>query len=41
MLREALDERVFRSFIENKQIEWYAYCRHITDYELKRYLPIL
>ena len=38
---KALGERVFLSFIENKRIEWERYRAHVTDYELKRYLPIL
>jgi glutamine synthetase len=41
LLREALGEHVFTSFIANKKIEWDAYRRHITDYELQRYLPVL
>jgi len=32
---------VFDSLIENKEKEWVSYRSHITDYELKRYLPIL
>jgi len=41
LLREALGEHVFESLLANKRIEWDAYRRHITDYELKRYLPTL
>ena len=41
LLREALGAHVFTSVIENSQIEWDDYRRHITDYELKRYLPTL
>jgi glutamine synthetase len=41
LLREALGEHVFASLLANKRIEWDAYRRHITDYELKRYLPTL
>jgi glutamine synthetase len=41
LLRRALGEHVFESFITNKKIEWDSYRKHITDYELKRYLPIL
>jgi glutamine synthetase len=41
LLREALGEHVFASFIANKKIEWDDYRRHITDYELHRYLPVL
>ena len=41
MLRRALGDHVFESFITNKEIEWDSYRKCITDYELKRYLPIL
>ena len=38
---EALGEHVFQSFITNKKIEWDSYRTQVTDYELKRYLPLL
>lgn len=41
LLRRALGDHVFESFITNKHIEWDTYRRQVTDYELKRYLPIL
>ena len=41
VVREALGEHVFNSFIENKKIEWDRFRVQVTDYELKRYLPIL
>jgi glutamine synthetase len=41
VVRKALGEHVFNAFIENKKIEWDKYRIQITDYELKRYLPIL
>ena len=41
LLRRALGEHVFRSFIQNKKIEWDRYRSQVTDYEIKRYLPIL
>lgn len=40
-LREALGDHVFDSFIQNKKIEWDLYRVQVTDYEIKRYLPIL
>ena len=39
--RVALGDHVYESFIANKKIEWDDYRRHITDYELRRYLPVL
>ena len=41
MLREALGEHTFNSLLENKRIEWDGYRFAVTDYEMKRYLPIL
>lgn len=40
-LRAALGDHVFESLIANKKIEWERYRRHITDFELTEYLPIL
>ncbi|HJX70040.1 MAG TPA: glutamine synthetase family protein [Dehalococcoidia bacterium] len=41
LVRKALGEHVFHTFIQNKRIEWDKYRSQVTDYELKRYLPIL
>ncbi len=41
VVRKALGDRVFHTFIQNKRIEWDNYRTQVTDYELKRYLPIL
>lgn len=41
VVQRALGEHVFHSFIQNKKIEWDNYRSQVTDYELKRYLPIL
>jgi glutamine synthetase len=41
LVRKALGEHVFNSFIENKKTEWDNYRTQVTEYELKRYLPIL
>jgi glutamine synthetase len=41
LLRRALGEHVFTSFIQNKRIEWNTYRAQVTDFEIKRYLPIL
>ena len=40
-LRAALGDHVFESLIANKRIEWDRYRRHISDFELNEYLPIL
>ncbi|MEK7354676.1 MAG: glutamine synthetase, partial [Chloroflexota bacterium] len=41
LVRKALGDHVFEAFIKNKKIEWDNYRTQVTDYELKRYLPIL
>ncbi len=41
LLRRALGDHVFRSFIENKRIEYDRFRKAITDYELNTYLPLL
>jgi glutamine synthetase len=41
VVRKALGNHVFDAFIKNKKIEWDMYRSQVTDYELKRYLPIL
>ncbi len=41
LVRRALGDHVFHAFIENKKIEWDQYRAQVTDYEIKKYLPIL
>ena len=41
LVREALGEHVFWSFIRNKKAEWDEYRAQVSEYELKKYLPIL
>ncbi|HXF51587.1 MAG TPA: glutamine synthetase family protein [Dehalococcoidia bacterium] len=41
LVREALGDHVFESLITNKRIEWDLYRKHVTDFELQRYLPVL
>jgi len=41
VVRRALGDHVFDSFIRNKKIEWEQYRIQVTEYELKKYLPIL
>jgi len=40
LLRETLGDHIFDGFIHNKKIEWDQYRIQVTDYELKRYLPL-
>jgi len=41
IVRKALGDHVFDAFIQNKKIEWDRYRTQVTEYELKKYLPIL
>jgi glutamine synthetase len=40
-LRSALGAHTFESLVANKRIEWERYRRHVSDFELREYLPIL
>ena len=41
VVRRALGEHVFQSFLENKRIEEQRAREYVTDYEIQRYLPSL
>lgn len=41
LARECLGDHIFESFVRNKRAEWDAYRSQVTEYEIKRYLPIL
>jgi glutamine synthetase len=41
LLQRTLGEHVFTKLIENKLLEWNRFRAHVTDYELREYLPIL
>ncbi|MCZ6891637.1 MAG: glutamine synthetase family protein, partial [Chloroflexi bacterium] len=41
LVRRTLGDHVFNSFIKNKKIEWENYHSRVSDYEIKRYLPVL
>ena len=41
LVRKTLGDHVFNAFIENKKIELDHYRTQVTEYELKRSLPIL
>jgi len=40
LVRKALGDHVFDSFVQNKKIEWRLYEAQVTEYELGKYLPI-
>jgi glutamine synthetase len=41
LLREALGEHTFQRFLAVKKQEWDDFRIQVTEYEIKRYLPIL
>ena len=41
LVRKALGEHVFNTFIHNRKVDWDCYQSQVTDYELKQYLPLL
>jgi len=41
IVKNALGEHTFNKFVENKKIERNVYRRHVSNYELEHYLPIL
>ena len=38
LVREALGEHIFEWFVRNRRAEWESYSRHVTQFELDRYL---
>lgn len=41
LMKELLGIDLFEKLIENKQIEWDQYRTYVTDFEIKKYLPIM
>ena len=41
LVREALGDHVFESYLRNKQNEWEEYRGRVHEYERSRYLPVL
>jgi len=41
LVKEALGQSLFEKFIANRKREWEEYRIQVTDYELKKYLPLL
>ena len=38
LVREALGEHIYEWFLRNRRAEWDRYSRHVTQFELDRYL---
>jgi len=41
VVKKALGDHVFTNFLANKKLEWDEYRTQVTEFELKRYLPVL
>lgn len=41
LLKKALGEELHLKLVNNKKLEWDAYRAQVTDFEIKRYLPVL
>jgi len=41
LVRKALGDHLFNAFIKNKKVEYNQYRIQVTEYEIKKYLPIL
>jgi glutamine synthetase len=41
LVRRALGDHVFNKFVENKKVERNMYRRHVSKYEIDKYLPVL
>lgn len=41
LVKQTLGEHLFEKLVINKKVEWDAYRTQVTDYEIKRYLPLL
>jgi glutamine synthetase len=41
LMRRALGDHVHASLLKNKTIEWNDYRRHVSDFEMDRYLAVL
>jgi glutamine synthetase len=41
LVKETLGDHIFSQFIANKKIEWNRFRTHVSEYEIKNYLPRL
>jgi glutamine synthetase len=41
VVRRSLGDHVFTHFVKNKKIEWDMFRKHVTGYEINKYLPVL
>ena len=41
LVAETLGEQVYDFFLRNKREEWQEYRRHVSEFELDRYIGVL
>ena len=41
LVKETLGDDVFEFVLRNKRAEWNEYRKHVSAFELSRYLPVL
>ena len=41
LIKKTLGNHVFNAFVKNKKMEWDEYRTQVTEYEIKKFLPIL
>lgn len=41
LLKDTLGDHIFNRLIANKKVEWDEYRQEVTDYEIRKYFPIL
>ncbi|HOW29042.1 MAG TPA: glutamine synthetase family protein, partial [Elusimicrobiota bacterium] len=41
LLRDLLGDHILEKLLMNKRLEWDSYRTHVSDFEIKRYLPLL
>lgn len=41
LVRQTMGDALFEKFIQNKRIEWDNYRIQVTEYEIRKYLPVL
>ena len=41
LMRQTLGDHIFNKLIANKKIEWDRYRTHVSEFEIRNYLPIL
>jgi glutamine synthetase len=41
LVKETLGDHIFNQFIANKKIEWNRFRTHVSEFEIKNYLPRL